>query len=197
MYIDLLLLFLVSIFVLVGYSQGFIRQLFSILSLVAIVFFAHPLASWLKMSSGWQWFAKAPIFALWGMSAIAIFFFTMILEYLVFLNRKDPQNVGSDRWLGMAFGSVKGLLLAFVLGLGFHVIPQEVRDRFPQFEKDGENSIFISASQNVMGWKALSSVQGLQEIRDGLAEEHPLKKLEKTNPGPWSLDDDFEQEDEN
>jgi len=191
MYLDLLLLFVVLILMLIGYIQGFMRQIFSLISLVAILLFAHPLALWLKESAGFIWFSNAPVFVLWGMSALAIFLFMMGLEAVVLMTKKDSSLVPMDRWLGTCFGAAKGLLLALALSVLFHILPERTRNHFGDFQADGKGSFFVKASSSVLQWKALSSVRGLQEIRDGLTDRIQEKgKAFDHREGPWALDDE-------
>src|SRR4051794_24787947 len=111
MYFDLLLLFLIFIFAIYGLIQGFVKQLISLLCLLSIIFFAQPLATWLKTGSGWTWFKSAPPLSLFGMSCIFILLLFMATGGIVHYAKKNPFLSPADRWIGAAFGTIKGMTL--------------------------------------------------------------------------------------
>ncbi|MBN8555513.1 MAG: CvpA family protein [Deltaproteobacteria bacterium] len=200
MYIDLLLLFLIILFGVLGYIHGFIRQVLSLLALLAIIFFSHPLASWLKENSGWSWFEHAPILINWGLSSLFLMGLFLVTGGVITLMKKESGLEPTDRWLGVALGTLKGFVLALCLGLVFQVLPEKTRERFSDIHHDSENSYFIKMSSGVLEWKSISSFKSLHDIRRDLqSHENPFQKpsfLEKTDlqsksnsrEGPWAKD---------
>lgn len=187
MHLDLLFLFVIILFSIVGYIQGFVKQILSILCWVAIFFFAMPLAHWLKESSGWGWFEDAPLLVDWGMGAILITVLFMITGAIIHYARKDSALESTDRWIGAGLGSFKGILASFILALIFQIVPERVRERFDEFHADSKDSLFVRGSSSLINSKAFGITEHLGQIRDELRKGEFLKT--SGNPShPWRID---------
>jgi len=191
MYLDVLLLFVVLFFGFLGYLHGLIRQILAFLAVIGILFFAHPMAIWLKESSGWAWFEKSPSFILWGLSALSIVLFFFAVGGVLALMRNSPALTPTERWLGAALGVVKGVILCLALTLFYHVIPESYRVHFYELHADARDSVFLKASAPFLEWKSISSINGLRQIQAELKSEELKVKArasEKLGSGPWALD---------
>jgi magnesium-transporting ATPase (P-type) len=193
MYLDLLLLFFIILFCIVGYIQGFVKQILSILCWVSIFFFATPFAHWLKESSGWEWFEKAPLLVNWGMAALTIGIIFMITGAIIHYARKNPQLAPTDRWIGMGLGMVKGILAAFVIALIFQVIPEKIRARFGEIHADSQSSWFVKGSASLLDSKALSITEHLGQIREELKKGEFFRSANQKHD-PWQVDVSAERE---
>ncbi len=184
MYIDILLLFIVLIFAIFGFMRGFISQILSILSLIAIMLFAQPLALWLKTASDWVWFQHAPALALWGMSSLFIVLLFMITSGIIALMRKEAGLTKADRWLGFGLGVFKGVIISLLLTIGLHLLPEHTKNRFNELNADINDSVFAKMSQPVLEWKSLSTFRGLSLIKNHL--KAPEVKPLRDDSGPWA-----------
>lgn len=182
MYLDLLFLFFIILFSILGYIQGFVKQILSILCWVSIFFFATPLAHWLKESSGGSWFQKAPLLVNWGLSALIIGAIFMIMEAVIHYARKGSPLESTDRWIGMSLGVVKGVLAVFVLAMIFQVIPERTRERFGEIHQDSKDSWFVKGSASLLESKALGITSHLAQIREDLRHGDLSNIQSKTNP---------------
>lgn len=182
MYVDLLLLFIAVFLTLMGFIHGFVRQILSILTLLAVVFFAHPLALWLKNGSGWHWFQTSPVLVLWGMTSLSILLFSLFVGWVVNSMRKNPELTPTDRWLGGAFGLTKGLVVIYFVGVLFQVLPSQTREHFKELDQDAKNSMILKASAYALNWTSLGTIQGLREIHFGLKTSENPKQV---TVSPW------------
>jgi uncharacterized membrane protein required for colicin V production len=189
MYIDLLLLFLILMFGVLGYIHGFVRQVLSLLALLSIIFFSHPLASWLKESSGWTWFSRAPLIVDWGLSSLFLITLFLVAGGIITIMQKEAGLEPTDRWLGAVLGGVKGFVIALCLGLAFYVLPEKLQARFPDIDKDAANSYFMKGSAEMLEWKSISSFRSLQQIRAEFKNMSPgNNRVGISKEGPWALD---------
>ncbi|MDB5038450.1 MAG: hypothetical protein JWQ35_1978 [Bacteriovoracaceae bacterium] len=183
MYFDLLLLFMIFIAALFGYIHGFVRQVISLLTLLSIVFFAQPIAIWLKESSDWNWCKTSPQLVLWGLSSFFIVLFFLMVSGIVSMIRKGAGLTTADRWIGCALGTVKGFIFGLLVALVIHLVPEHAHGRFNELHADTENSIFVKMAGPMLDWHSLSTFKSLHEIK-----EH-LKASEKKfvpREGPWA-----------
>lgn len=184
MYIDILLLFVIILFGFFGFLRGFISQILSLLSVICIVLFAGPLAHWLKENSGGAWFQQSPLLVLWGLSALFIAVLFMMTHGVIILMRKESGLSRADRWMGFGLGCVKGFVIALLLSLGLHLIPEHTAGQFRDLKADEENSTFYQMSRPLMEWKSLATFRDLSEIKTGLknSEGSVQRMIPK---GPW------------
>jgi len=166
MSIDLLFLLFIIFFAIVGYVRGFINQAISVAMILSVIFFAKPLADWLKYDSGWKWLGASSELIVWGVSAFSILLMGMAIHGLILLIRKTPGLSPADHWVGLAFGALKGVLIVLLLGTVYLTLPEESRARFADLERDAKKSVFISISQNLADWEAVSSFRALRQARE-------------------------------
>ena len=183
MYFDLLLLFLIFMFALFGYIRGFVSQVISLLAILSIVFFAQPLANWLKEGSHWNWFENAPRFVLWGISAYFIILFYLAVSGIVYLIRRGSEISKVDRWIGCAVGAAKGVVFAFGVSLAVFILPDHAKVKFKELHADTNDSVFMKMAQPMLNWNFNSTFQSLHEISAYL--KVPEKRNTTTND-PWA-----------
>lgn len=194
MYIDLLFLSLILLFGLLGLIYGFVKQLLSILMWVCIILFAHPIGQWLQHKSGWDWFSEAPDLVAWGLSAFMLGLVFLCITGIVHLIRKNPQQRPIDRWLGFGLGTVKGFVFVLFIGAGIHLIPEHLRERFDQLDRDSRRSTFLRMSEPMLSWNVVSILKSLGDIQGKLAEKIEQKSeigtdtLHTNTSHAWSLD---------
>lgn len=183
MYTDLFLVALISIFAISGFFQGFIRQLISILAVLAILFLAYPIAHWLKDHSAWNWVQEAPVMILWGMTCLMILLISFVIRFAV--SRWNAYQFARpvDRWLGVSLGSLKGLVIALALSMIAHVIPPDFRTHFEEINEDWDDSLFVSTAERIFEWDFFSSIRSLRKIRNNLQESLMFSTQEE---GPWT-----------
>lgn len=168
MYIDLLFLLLIIFFAIVGYIRGFINQVISILFILSVIFFAKPLGDWLKYSSGWKWFAKAPEIVAWGVTAFSFFLIWVGIHALIRAIKKNPELSPPDRWIGLCLGFLKGSLVVLILGIIFQTLPEDSRAQFRDLDRDSKKSIFLSMSSGLLKWDGVSTFDSLSEVQQRL-----------------------------
>lgn len=183
MYIDLLLLLIIIFFSLSGLFQGFLRQIFSLLMWCCLLFLAQPLSIWIKAKSGLHWVQQSPVFVLWGFAALLIIIFFKLLHVTLPPLRRPPSLTPADRWLGLGFGALKGIFLAFFISVLVQVPPEEIRQKFGDIYKDSRNSNFVSVASNILSWQSISSIHGLHQIQNSMKETSTT--LLKTPP--WEM----------
>jgi len=178
MYTDLFLLVAIILFAVSGFIQGFILQIISLLSLLAIVLFSSPLARLLKEQTDWKAVQAAPVFMLWCFSALAIVLVSIgiRLSYLHF--RKNPGLTPMDRWLGFGMGMLKGLVFAFVAGLILVHLPKDIRDSFAELDRDFSKSKIVASSQHLKNWDFIPSIAEMRRIQKEL-RDHETALREK------------------
>ncbi len=170
MYTDLFLLVAIILFAVSGFFQGFILQIISLLSLLAIVLFSSPLARLLKEQTDWKAAHSAPVFMLWCFCALGIVLLsvTLRLSYLKF--RSKPGLTPIDRWLGFGMGMVKGLVFALVAGLLLVHLPKDFRNSFAELDRDFSKSKILASSQHIKAWDFIPSIAELQRIQKELRD---------------------------
>jgi uncharacterized membrane protein required for colicin V production len=177
---------------LMGYVHGFIRQILSLLSLICIVFFASPMALWLKQSSEWEWAETSPQLFLWGMSSLLIVLSFMGVGGIIALIKKGSGLSPSDRWIGCALGGVKGVILALLLALGATLLPEHSKAHFREFHADLNDSIFVKIS-SPLARSSLSTFRSLREIKEHL--KVPEKATSNFGHGdPWAQRTDSDKD---
>lgn len=195
MSIDLALLSLVLLFTVFGFVQGFVRQALSLGTLFGVILGAPVLAHWLKFQSGWSWFQKSPEIGSFVMSAVAIACFFLCIQGLIILIKKGiPVLPGSDRWIGGALGTVKGIVVVLVLGMIFMAIPEKNRTQSASLSREVEDSAFLGMSEGLLEWKALPGARKLREARQTMSEKDLFDKIDLNRddtrrvPQPWASD---------
>ena len=164
-------LLLIIFFAIVGYIRGFINQVISILFILSVIFFAKPMGDWLKYSSGWAWFARAPELVAWGVSTFVLFLSWMSIRSLIHAIKKSTELSPADRWVGVALGFLKGSLVVLVLGALFQTLPETSRAQFRDFDKDSKRSLVLAMSQNLLKWEGISSFNSLSEVQQRLSPQ--------------------------
>jgi uncharacterized membrane protein required for colicin V production len=193
MYLDLLLLFLVGLMGVFGYIHGFVRQVLSLLTLLSIIFFAEPLALWLKNSSEWPWFENAPHLFAWGVSAIFIVVMFLCVGGIVGLIKKESGLSPADRWIGCALGAFKGVILAVSLALLVHMIPEHANSRFSDLRADVEDSVFAKLAKPILTKSSLVTFQALREVKEHM--KAPQKNISQSpHLDPWAQSTDLDTE---
>lgn len=185
MYIDLLLLFVILLFGILGFVQGFIRQLLTVLMFISIILFAHPLALWLKSGSHWSWFERSPLIVNWGIAALFIALIFMMIHGVVVLARKRPFLSPMDRWLGLGLGCVKGVLVALVLTATYQILPEASQEKFEELHHDTKESMFMQASRSAMGWNWIPLTSDLREVQLDLQDDLRSAKKAPARQKPW------------
>jgi len=185
MYIDLLFLLLIVVFCIVGYIRGFINQVISVLMLLSVLFFAKPLADWLKYSTGWSWFQKAPMLVDWGIAAVMICLLWVGIGSIVNVLKKTPGVTPVDRWIGVCLGFVKGVLVILAVGVIYQTLPEDSRAQFDELHKNAKKSIFLSMSRGMISWDSVNNFDSLNEIQQKMSPQEIRLKVIK------ELSDDF------
>jgi hypothetical protein len=90
---------------------------------------------------------------------------------IVYLIRKNPHPKPIDRWLGFGLGAVKGFILCLFVGVGLHLIPSNLRERFDDLDRDSRRSTFLKMSEPMLSWNAISVLKSLGTIQNRLAEK--------------------------
>ncbi len=165
MYIDIFFLLLILFFMIVGYFRGLTNQLISVAIIFSFVFFAKPLADWLKYDSGWTWFRMAPDLVAWGFSAFAILLLWMSVSAIINMIKKAPGLTPLDHWLGVGLGGLKGMLIVLMMGVIIQTLPEATRVEFPDLERDTKKSVFLTVSRAIGGWDSLSTFKSLGYIQ--------------------------------
>lgn len=184
MYTDLLLLFLILSFSIIGFFRGFTDQLISLVVILSILLVSEPLAQLIKSQLSWSFVSAAPHFVLWAFCAI-LFLGLGLLARKIFFWRKLPLIRPVDRWLGLGLGTLKGVLILFVLLLAYQALPENQRAGFSELEKDMSRSNMVSASKKFFDWSPLAIVDRLHDIRSKL-QDSP-QKLEEGTPWDWGF----------
>ena len=185
MYTDLLLLILIGVFAILGFVRGFVHQVISLAVYLCIVLFSVPLAHDLKWSSAVDIFRHSPLFILWVGVSLSLIFMGFLIRFIIesALKRKILRPI--DRWLGFFLGAVKGVFVACVISVCIQILPENIKDRFRDFNSDVQQSKAVEASSNLLDWKFISSIKILDQIRTKLHQD--ATHLEKGTP--WN--DDF------
>ncbi|WP_440615250.1 CvpA family protein [Cysteiniphilum sp. 6C5] len=118
-WLDWVFIIIVFGFAIIGFSQGFVRGLISLLTWLIAAVSAYFFADSLDMNIVTNWF-NSPEVAFW-MSFFAIVLFVWLLggvAHIIFgVFRKDHQTV-TDRLLGFLFGVVKStLVVSLIVGV--------------------------------------------------------------------------------
>ncbi|WP_151193204.1 CvpA family protein [Cysteiniphilum sp. JM-1] len=118
-WLDWIFIIIVFGFAIIGFSQGFVRGLISLLTWLIAAVSAYFFADSLDMNFAAKWF-NSPEVAFW-MSFFAIVVIVWILGGIVHIIfgvfRKDNQTV-TDRLLGFLFGIVKStLVVSLIVGV--------------------------------------------------------------------------------
>ncbi|WP_116963664.1 CvpA family protein [Fastidiosibacter lacustris] len=118
-WLDWIFIIIVFCFAVIGFSQGFIRGLISLLTWLVAAISAYFFANILSVSVISNWF-NSPEVAFW-LSFFAIVLFVWILGGIVHIIfgvfRKNTQTI-TDRLLGFLFGIVKStLVLSLIIGV--------------------------------------------------------------------------------
>jgi uncharacterized membrane protein required for colicin V production len=184
MYLDLLLLFIVLFFAIMGFVQGFLKQALSLTSILCIFFFAQPLAELIKTSSSWLWVASVPHLVIWAVVSLAIMAVFMLAGILLSPVSSLPVIKGGDRWLGVGAGLVKGLIIAFIASTAIQMIPSKTRAGFKDFNKDSKDSLFVRGSAQILEWESLASIRSLSKIKKQMAPHNDF--IEVPLPRPWT-----------
>lgn len=121
------------------------------------------------------------------MAALFIGALFMITGAIIHYARKNPGLEPTDRWIGAGLGTLKGVLASFALALIFQVIPEKVRERFPEIHEDSQSSWFIKGTASILESKALSITEHLAELREELKRGEFLRSA-KPNTNPWHID---------
>lgn len=178
MYIDLLFITLIIFFGIVGYIKGFLNQVLSVLLILTVIFFAKPLADWLKYDSGYSWFQKAPALMLWATSAFFFFLATVGIGALIRAIKKSQGLMPFDHWMGLTLGVVKGFIFMVALGVFFLTLPEDSRAQFADLNGDSRKSYLMKVSESVMEWDSLASIKSLKQIQNKMeADEVELEKV--------------------
>ena len=115
-WLDWVFIIIVLGFAAIGFSQGFVRGLISLLTWLIAVVSAYFFADTLDIKFATKWF-DSPEVAFW-MSFFAIVLFVWVLggiAHIIFgVFRKDHQTV-MDRFLGFLFGIIKSILVASLI----------------------------------------------------------------------------------
>ncbi len=189
MYLDLLLLFMVLVFACLGYIQGFLKQMITLFALIGALFFAQPLALWLKFESGWTWASEIPTFILWGLSSLSIFCTILLIGGLFQLARKNPFLKPTDRLFGLGLGAIKGMVVGVLLCSIYQVLPESSRTQYPDLHQDAGRSYFVKASASMMEWNWVGMARDLKDIQKEFQSSVPEvahKQIPKTKP--WQVD---------
>lgn len=168
-----------------GVFQGFIYQVISLLSLIAIAVFALPAAEFLKLQTGIRWLEASPVFILWIGMAILIMLTALLTRLLLTRVTKTTGLGAIDRWLGMALGSLKGLVIAVFIAIAFHMLPPSFLQSYPDMDQDLENSKAIQATNNIFEWRFLDSTEALRELKARFYGDSYLQYEKGT---PWDYD---------
>lgn len=185
MYIDLLLLFLVISFIIIGYLQGFVHQAIGLIALFAIIFLAEPVSRWLQNHSNLELIQESPSFVLFLLISIGILALGTLLR-LVFSNLKKTPVLGPiDRISGAVCGAAKAVVLALLVGIGFHMLPERVLLGFDDLNRDISRSETVKASFSILHWDRFET---LQELRARFHSE--LGAAEEGGPWYWESDVD-------
>jgi len=170
MYFDLLLLILVGLFVTVGFVKGFTHQFLSFVILLGVCFASHPLAIWVKQGGLGSSLQEFPFYVLWSAAALIIWLLGSCLRLIVSRVRKLVLLSPLDRWMGFAFGTLQGVLIATLIALAFQLLPEDSRKEFSEIDRDLRDSKWVSASSEILNWDFLSIAKELREIQKKLHE---------------------------
>ncbi|TVQ77815.1 MAG: CvpA family protein [Bradymonadales bacterium] len=184
MYIDLLLLIFVISFAVIGLWQGFFQQLVSLASLTALIFLSFPLANSLHQSS-LLWFQKSPLLVLWGVACFLIIVGSSLIRWG--LNRWVQWSpLGAlDRWMGLSFGALKGVVIALLIGMGFQVLFEEQRDSSTDFAQEMASSKFLVASSDVLSFGLFGWSEAVTLFQEHLRPNHRSQRA-LPRPSLWS-----------
>lgn len=189
MYLDLLLLILILSFGMLGFFQGFLHQLISIVILLAIFLGATPLSEWLRTSPATSWAHTTPQFVLWSFSAMALLLVGWTARWLASRYVQKGPLQAADRWIGFGLGLCKGVILAFVVGLFFQVLPSSVRESLAEIDRDMRDSKVVSASASLLNFESIPSIEVLRSWKSRWDRPTP-----KIYVQPWSFDDGIERD---
>lgn len=165
MYLDLLLLILILSFGIIGFIQGFLHQLLSILVILGIVLAADPLSNWLKTSPSSLWAHDVPVFILWSFCALLILSIGWALRFAILRHvRKGPLQA-TDRWFGLGLGLLKGLIVAIIASLFFQILPPSVKNNLAEINQDLRESRIVGTSANLLDWSMISSLEKLKTLK--------------------------------
>ncbi len=118
-WLDWIFIIIVFGFAIIGFSQGFVRGLISLLTWLIAAVSAYFFADSLDMNFVTKWF-NSPEVAFWiSFSAIVLFVWLLggVAHIIFGVFRKDHQTV-TDRLLGFLFGIVKStLVVSLIVGV--------------------------------------------------------------------------------
>jgi uncharacterized membrane protein required for colicin V production len=184
MYLDLLLLFVISFFALMGFIQGFVRQALSLAAILSIIFLAQPLVVLAKAKVSWLWIHSVPDFVMWSVVSFGILVSFMLIGIILAPIKSLPVLKPTDRWLGLSAGLIKGTIVAIFACLLLQLIPRDAKQHFNEFSADADKSVLMKGAAQVMAWDKIGSIKGLSRIRKGMNDQRaPNSPL----PKPWLI----------